>query len=159
RSQTKPAPLPADHAAQMAKGLDLFKKHVKPILVDKCIRCHGGRETLEAELDLTDRETLLKGGQSGPAIVPGKAKESLLVKLLSHAREPHMPRKASKLPDAAIVHIASWIDLGAPYDAPLAASKRKAPSWTERVVAEDARSFWSFQPLKRVAPPAVKDPS
>jgi mono/diheme cytochrome c family protein len=161
RSQTKPAPpkLPADHAAQMAKGLDIFKKHVKPILVDKCIRCHGGRETIEAELDLTDRDTLLKGGQSGPAIVPGKAKESLLVKLISHAREPHMPRKASKLPDAAIAHIANWIDLGAPYNAPLDASKRKAPSWTERVVAEDARSFWSFQPLKRVAPPAANDRS
>src|SRR2546430_9615180 len=87
--------LPADHAAQMAKGLDLFKKHVKPLLVENCIRCHGGRATLEAELDLTDRDSLVKGGQSGPAIGPGKARGRLLVKLISHARAPHMPPKAS----------------------------------------------------------------
>ena len=60
-AQPKPAQpkLPADHAAQMAKGLALFKRHVKPILTDKCIRCHGGRDTIEGGLDLTDRDTLV----------------------------------------------------------------------------------------------------
>src|SRR5207244_13134898 len=117
--------LTADQAPQMAQGLDLCKTQGKPVLVENCIRCHGGRATLEAELDLTDRDSLVKGGQSGPAIVPGKANESLLVKLISHARAPHMPRKASKLPDAVITHIANWIDLVAPYDTPLVVGKRK----------------------------------
>src|SRR2546423_15692834 len=61
-AQTKVAPkLPADHAALMAKGLDLFKKHVKPLLVENCVRCHGGRATLAAALGPTDRGRPLKG--------------------------------------------------------------------------------------------------
>src|SRR5262249_57398929 len=62
-----------------------------------------------------------------------------------------------KLPDAAVAQVMTWIDLGAPYDAPLVASKAKKTPWTERVVAADARDFWSFQPLARVQPPPVKD--
>src|SRR5207237_10116215 len=70
-----------------------------------------------------------------------------------------MPHKANKLPADAVAHIAAWIDLGAPYDKPLIASKVKAPSWTDRVIAANAREFWSFQPLKRPAPPPVSDES
>src|SRR5262245_42233544 len=69
-----------DHAAKMAKGLDIFKKHVKPVLAEKCVRCHGGK-TIESGLDLTDRDRLLKGGESGPAVLPGRGKDSLLYKL------------------------------------------------------------------------------
>src|SRR5271165_5935759 len=79
----------ADHAAKMAQGLELFKKHVRPILEQRCLRCHGGK-SVESELDLTDRDGLIKGGLGGPAIVAGKAKDSLLIKLISHARDPHM---------------------------------------------------------------------
>src|SRR5947209_3175027 len=75
----------------------------------------------------------------------------------AHAKKPHMPHKASKLPAEAIARIAEWIDLGAPYDGPLVVAKIKKPSWTEKVVADDARRFWSFQPLSRTAPPKVKN--
>jgi cytochrome c553 len=153
---TKAPEVGKDHAVKMAKGLDVFKKHVKPVLVKRCLRCHGGKY-LESEFNLADRDGLLKGGASGPAIVAGKAKDSLLVKLISHAKKPHMPHKASKLPAEDIAHIANWIDLGAPYDSPLVLAKIKKPSWTERVVADDARHFWSFQPLARTAPPKVKN--
>jgi hypothetical protein len=157
-AQTKPAEVSKDHAAQMAKGLQLFKTHVRTVLVKKCLRCHGGKE-LESEFSLADREDLLKGGAKGPAVVPGKSRESLLYKLISHAEKPYMPHKANKLPPEAVAHIAAWIDLGAPYDKPLVAAKVKAPSWTERVVAAEARGFWSFQRLKRQAPPEVRDVS
>src|SRR5437764_15275712 len=60
----------ADHAAKMAKGLELFKKQVRPILEQKCLRCHGGKQT-ESELSLNDREGLLKGRLNGRAVVPG----------------------------------------------------------------------------------------
>src|SRR5436309_3431194 len=101
-SQTKaPNQVPPDHAAKMAKGLDVFKKHVKPVLLERCLKCHGGRN-IESEFDLSDRDSLLKGGLAGPAVVPGKAKDSLLVTLISHAKKPHMPHKAGKLPDDAI---------------------------------------------------------
>src|SRR5260370_14080277 len=100
----------ADHAAQMTRGLEVFKKHVQPILVKSCVRCHGGKKT-ESELDLTEREALLRGGGRGPAILVGNAKDSLLYKLITHARDPHMPRSSPKLSDEVIAQIALWIDL------------------------------------------------
>src|ERR1700687_1466785 len=72
-----------EHAAKMARGLEIFKEHVRPILLARCFRCHGGKST-EAEFSLTDREDALRGGQSGPAIVPGFAGRSLLYQLVTH---------------------------------------------------------------------------
>src|SRR5437763_1896818 len=111
-------PVDPDHAAKMARGLDIFKKHVRPVLTETCIACHGGKKT-EAELDLSDRESLLKGGVSGPPIILGKSKESLLYKRINHAKTPGMPFKLPKLSDEVIAKFADWIDNGAPYDEPL----------------------------------------
>ncbi|MBI3410116.1 MAG: PSD1 domain-containing protein [Planctomycetes bacterium] len=153
-AQTKD--LSPDHAVKMAKGIDLFKRHVRPILADKCLRCHGSK-AVESELDLSDRDGLLKGGVKGPAIVAGKSKDSLLIKLISHAAEPHMPKGRDKLPAEAIALISQWIDHGAPYDNPLVAAKLKKPSWTERVLPGESKRFWSFEPLAKLAPPRVKN--
>src|SRR5215475_3148668 len=139
-------PIGADHAEKMVKGLDVFKKHVKPIFEAKCLRCHGGKR-IESDFDLSDREGLLKGGQIGNSVVPGKSKESQLVKLITHAKEPHMPHEAPKLADADIARIIEWIDLGAPYDNPLVASKLKGKSWTLRVLPASAKQWWAFEPL------------
>jgi hypothetical protein len=157
RSQTRaPArPLDPDHAAKMARGLEVFKKHVRPVLVKRCLRCHGG-EQVKSGLDLSDRAELLKGGSAGPAIVPGNARASLLLKLLRHDREPFMPKNGKKLTPDVVAQLATWIDLGAPYDAPLVARKKKA-SWTERVVSAEDRQLWSLQPLRRAPAPAVND--
>jgi mono/diheme cytochrome c family protein len=149
-------PLDKDHAQKMAKGLDLFKKQVKAILADRCVRCHGGEKT-QSEFDLTDRDGLLRGGKNGPAIIVGKGKDSLLVKLVTHQREPNMPKNGKKLSDGQIAAIAEWIDLGAPYDTPLVAKKDKGPHWSQKVVSALDAKFWSFQPLKKVPLPKVKN--
>jgi mono/diheme cytochrome c family protein len=157
RAQAPLAPKDAvdpDHAAKMAMGLDLFKKKVKPLLEQRCLRCHGGKN-VESEFDLTDRAGLLKGGLSGPAIVAGRAKDSLLLKLISHAQKPQMPKSGPKLSAEAIAQIANWIDLGAPYDDPLLAGKAKKKSWTGKVLPPEAKQFWSFEPLMKKGPPAV----
>ncbi len=146
----------ADHAEKMIKGLDVFKKHVRPLIEAKCLRCHGGKK-IEADFDLSDREGLLKGGQTGVAVVPGKSRESQLVKLIQHAKEPHMPSGDPKLPDSTIARIIEWIDLGAPYDNALVASKLKGKPWTERVLPPSAKQWWAFEPLAKAAPPNVKD--
>ena len=70
--------LPADHADQMARSLELFKADVRGLLVQNCLQCHGGEKT-NGELDLSTREGLIKGGEQGPAIVVGKPAESRLV--------------------------------------------------------------------------------
>src|ERR1700722_714272 len=131
--EAKKQDLDPEHAAKMAKGLAIFKQHVRPILEQSCLRCHGGK-TIESELDLSERDGLLKGGQHGPVVVLGKSQDSPLVKLIMHQREPHMPKVGAKLPDAAVAHIKSWIDLGAPYDGTLVAGRVKKQSWTERVL-------------------------
>src|SRR5437773_3918550 len=147
-AKTPPEDVEANHAAKMARGLEVFKRHVQPILVKSCVRCHGGKKT-EGELDLTEREGLLRGGGRGPAILAGNAKDSLLYKLIMHARDPHMPRSSPKLSDEAIAQITLWIDLGAPYDKPLVAKKRTdEKAWTRKTVSEEDRQFWSFQPFR-----------
>ena len=148
----------AAHPEKMARGLELFQKQVQSILTQSCLRCHGGKST-ESGLDLSDRDRLLKGGESGPAILPGNGKESLLFKLAAHEKEPHMPNGGKKLSNEALANLKDWIDLGAPYSQSLLAVKAAGPSWTKKVVALESRDFWSFQPLHAAKPPAVKQKS
>ncbi len=145
-----------DHAAKMTKGLAIFKQHVRPVFVKSCLKCHGGKDT-EGELDLSDRPELLRGGTSGPAVLPGKGRDSLLTKLVMHVKEPHMPFNSKKLPDDVIAHLVAWIDCGAPYDEPLVQGKKAGADWTRKVVAEEARQHWAFQPLGRAEPPRVRN--
>ncbi|HTI49921.1 MAG TPA: PSD1 and planctomycete cytochrome C domain-containing protein [Planctomycetaceae bacterium] len=140
-----------DHAAKMAQGLGLFKQHVRPVLIAQCVKCHGG-DAVESEFDLSDRDKQLRGGSSGKVAEPGKAKDGRLYERITHARKPGMPFKEEKLPDETIARIAEWIDLGAPYDAPLAKGSDQPSFWTERVVSPEARNFWAFRPLHRVEP-------
>ena len=146
-----PAPVAADHAATMQKGLALFKEKVRPVLVARCLDCHGGKAT-KADFDLSDRKSLVASG-----VVEGGGKASRLYALITHAEEPHMPSKGPRLPAETIDAVARWIDLGAPFDKPLVARKEVAKK--SAAPTDDDRKFWSFQPLRDAAPPAVKDPS
>ena len=139
----------------MARGTEIFKKHVRPVLVNQCFKCHGG-ETTEGELEITDRDRLLKGGEHGPAVVAGEPKKSLLYLMVAHEKKPAMPYKEAKLADETIRQFAAWIENGAPYDAPLVARK-DAAAWTEKKVPPEARQHWAFQPLRRVSLPDVND--
>jgi mono/diheme cytochrome c family protein len=148
-------PLDMDHAEKMARGTDLFKKHVRPLFTQHCLKCHGDAKT-EGELDLTDRDRLLKGGDHGPAVVPGDPKKSLLYAMTAHEKKPGMPYKEPKLSAEAIAHLASWIECGAPYDSPLV-DRKDAAAWIHRKVPAEARRHWAFQPIKPVQPPVVRD--
>jgi mono/diheme cytochrome c family protein len=143
-----------DHAARMQQGLALFKERVRAVLVEKCLECHGGKAT-KAGFDLSDRKPLVDSGA-----IDGGAKESQLYAVITHAEEPFMPHKGEKLPDDAIDAIARWIDLGAPYDRPLVDRGKAAVAKDPAAGPSDEdRRFWSFRPLRGVAPPAVKDPA
>src|SRR5688572_9624698 len=85
-----------EHVAKMAKGTELFKTSVRGVLQSKCAKCHSG-ERIEGEFDMGTRESLLKGGPRGPAVVPGDHKKSLLYQLAAHQKEPHMPDMRPKL--------------------------------------------------------------
>jgi mono/diheme cytochrome c family protein len=113
------------------------------ILQTHCVICHGGRAT-RADLNLTTRATLLRGGQSGPAVVPGLSRKSLLYRRVTHAQKPGMPFKGTRLYEGDIAELAAWIDAGAPYDRPL----RKQP--------EGEGVWWSLRPLVKRSPPPAR---
>ncbi len=145
----------ADHAAQMTRSMELFKSHVRSILAERCLKCHGGEKT-QGEFDLSSREGLIKGGEAGPAIVVGKPQESLLVKLIRHEGEPNMPEEGEKLSDAAIEQICKWIASGAAYDKPLVDAEA---AFTSKTIKPEDREFWSFRPLAGAKPPEIADPT
>ena len=146
-----PAALPPDHAARMTRGLELFRTDIAPLLREHCVKCHGGEKTRN-DFDLTTREGLLRGGAEGSAVTPFNASASRLLKLVRHELKPGMPEKQPQLPAAAIAKLIAWIDLGAPYDAPLIAGK--TPARDRAVVSATDRQWWAFQPLSKVTPPA-----
>jgi mono/diheme cytochrome c family protein len=146
--RAQPATVPPDHAERMKEGLELFKSQVRPVLFEQCLECHGGK-SIKGRFDLSTREALLKSGR-----IAAKAKESVLYRVIAHLEEPYMPHKKPKLPDAAIAYIARWIELGAPYDRPL--TDRPLDKTAKLTVSEADRQHWAFRPLKREAPPAVK---
>ncbi|MDB6037098.1 MAG: hypothetical protein JWM99_939, partial [Verrucomicrobiales bacterium] len=146
--------LPSDHAQRLTQGLDIFQKQVRPLLIQNCVKCHGGEKT-KGEFDLTTREGLLKGGADGASVKLYDAKGSRLYHLITHAEDPHMPSKGEKLTDDAIAQIAAWIDNGAPYDKPLIERNLVTKKDRSRVTVSD-RQWWAFQPLQRVTPPRIK---
>src|SRR3954453_19623272 len=84
------------------------------VLEQRCLGCHTGKFK-KSGLDLSTRDLALRGGDRGPAILPGKSKESLLIQVASHATNPHMPFGSPKLSDAELTVLAAWIDAGASY--------------------------------------------
>ena len=93
----------------------LYSDYVQPVFQKSCLPCHSP-QTKSAGLDLSTREGLLRGGEHGPAVVPGDPKASLIYKLVAHEADPHMPLKADKLPQESIDRIAEWIKAGAPFE-------------------------------------------
>jgi mono/diheme cytochrome c family protein len=150
---TPATPLPPDHADRMTAGLKLFENSVGALLQQHCLECHSGARP-KGDFDLATRENLLRGGSHGPAVVPFRASDSLLIKAITHAGELQMPHKRPKLPADVIEQIVAWVEAGAPYNRPLieGAATRKDRS----IVTDQDRQFWSFQPLQRVPPPAVR---
>jgi mono/diheme cytochrome c family protein len=148
----KKSSIPTDHAERMEKGAALFATTIRPVLVQQCLKCHGGEKKL-GSFDLGTREALLTPNAGRVAVVPGNARASRLMRLITHQEQPHMPLSAPKLSAEQLRQFAAWIDLGAPYDRPLVqASREKKPM----VVTDADRRFWSFQPLSRPIPPRVK---
>jgi len=140
-------PTPAD--------LEHFERKIRPVLVERCYACHSqeaaAQNKLKGGLTVDTAAGLLKGGDSGPAIVVGKSKESLLVKALNYDGTDMPPE--GKLPQSIIADFATWIDRGAadPRIGPAAEAAKPAIDFAA------ARKHWSFQPPVRAARPAVKN--
>src|SRR3569623_3108964 len=137
--------------------LDFFEKRIRPVLVEHCYECHNSRDKAEGGLAVDHRAGLLAGGDSGEAIVPGKATESLLIQAVRHqTSELRMPKGGPKLPDAVIADLTKWVERGAvdPRDAPPSPEELKAEISRE-AVRERRKQWWSFRPSGKHAPPGA----
>ena len=146
-------PIAPDHIVKMKAGTELFRDVIRPALVENCLKCHGG-DKVRSGFDLSTRELLLRGGDSGEVVDLKVPEDSYLLSLIRHDDEPVMPPAQDKLPDKLLADFAKWIELGAPYDKPLLEKKGNGPKSMR--VTESDRDFWAFRPLTEVAPPIVE---
>jgi hypothetical protein len=136
-----------------AAGVEYFERQVRPLLVEHCYRCHGGKES-KGGLRLDSREGWQSGGDTGPAIVPGKPDESLLVQAIRYGGDYEMP-PTGRLPDAAIGVLERWVRMGAP-DPRTAARDAPGPSALDVAAG---RRHWAYRPVGDPEPPAVRNES
>jgi uncharacterized protein DUF1553/uncharacterized protein DUF1549/cytochrome c len=129
---------------------DFFETRVRPILATECFSCHTDSQLGGLRLD--SREAMLKGGKSGPAIVPGDPDNSLIMMAVRQTGALKMPKGGKLTPDQ-IEAIAQWIRTGAVWPATV-----KTPVVAKGELIDSARrAFWSFQPLHPAPAPAVKN--
>ena len=159
-----------------ADDRDFFETKVRPLLAASCYDCHT--EMRSGGLRLDSREAILKGGRSGPAVVPGDPEKSLLIQAVRQTGALKMP-KDGKLTAAEVDALVEWVKNGAVWVAsatPTFAASSTAASVgkptdasagnaavnstpTAYVISPERRAFWSFQPLHAPQPPPVKDTS
>ena len=130
-----------------ARADDHFERKVRPVLVEHCLKCHSAeaaaKNKLRGGLALDTKAGWQAGGDSGPAVVPGKPAESLLLKSLKYAGDLKMP-PAGKLPDAVIADVEAWIAAGAPD--PRATPAGGGVKRQVGLTHEEGRNFWSYKP-------------
>ena len=151
------AAAPAPAAAVSSADAAFFDTRIRPVLSDQCFKCHShSADRIKGGLMLDSQAGLLQGGNSGPAIVAGKPDESLLIQAIRYTDEELRMPPAShggKLTDAQIADFEEWVKRGAP-DPRVPASASGGAQY-----AGVGRKHWSFQPLKKPAPPKVESNS
>ena len=132
---------------------DLFEKQVRPILANNCYACHGpSAGEGQASLRLDSLEGMLRGGRSGPALVPGDPDRSLFIHAINHDTFVQMPPK-KKLPRAEIAALTRWVEAGAKWPssslsqqpdlAPERETPREQPGYSQAQI-----DHWAFQPVR-----------
>jgi hypothetical protein len=118
-----------------AKNEEFFEKHVRPVLVNRCVSCHGAKAA-KSGLRLDSRAGVLAGGDGGAVVESGKPNTSRLIRAVRHDGELKMPSN-NKLPDAEIAALEKWVELGLPWPKDAVLSKPDA-----------GKDHWAFQPLR-----------
>jgi hypothetical protein len=129
-----------------------FEKKIRPLLSANCYKCHSEKsEKVKGGLLLDSREGARRGGDNGPAVVPGDSEHSLLIEAVRyHNREFAMPpeKAGGKLPETAIADLETWIQMGAP-------DPREGPAkWVRKYDASESLKWWAFQPVAQPDPPS-----
>ena len=149
-SAAAPPDAAASRSTPTAAQHEQFEKRVRPLLIESCGRCHLQGADSKGGLELRTRDLLLTGGDRGPAIVPGKPDESLLLSAVRHTADDDLKMPPDgRLTDPQIADLRTWIEQGAHW-----------PTSSELVAGEPKRAdkdHWSLQPLADPQPPAVQN--
>ena len=138
-------------ATPSPEAVEFFEAKVRPVLVTHCYSCHSGEiNKPKGGLRLDTRTGVLRGGDSGPVIVPGKPAESLLLKAVKHAEgvEAMPPKEKGKLPAEVIADLERWVTMGAP-------DPREGDTPVRTIDVAKGKEFWSFKPVVRPDVPQV----
>ncbi|MCI0700477.1 MAG: PSD1 and planctomycete cytochrome C domain-containing protein [Planctomycetia bacterium] len=128
-------------------AVDFFEKNVRPVLVEKCLSCHADKE--KGGLRLDTRAGVLKGGERGAVVVPGKPKESRLLTAIRHTDEDLKMPPSGKLPAREIAALEKWIELGVPWP-------EKVTLAAPDAIAKATAKHWAFKPIVRPEIPKHK---
>lgn len=135
-----------------AQSLEIFENRIRPVLADHCYACHSASGKQKGGLHLDSKAAMLKGGESGPVLVPGKPGDSLILKALRHEGDLKMPPQ-KKLPENVVADFEAWIKRGA-----LDPRDGQGTATVADITIEEGRKFWAFQPPKRYPPPPAQAP-
>ena len=139
RAADKPSP----------EGVEFFEKKVRPVLVKHCYSCHSADvKKVKGEYRLDTRDAVLKGGASGPSVVPGDPAKSLLVQAVRHADPALKMPPDAKLKAEEIADLEAWVKMGAP-------DPRDGGAPAKGIDFEKAKQFWAFKPVVRPEVPKV----
>jgi hypothetical protein len=137
-----------------AEKIEFFEKKIRPILVENCYTCHSAETKPSGGLRVDDRQGLLVGGNTGPALVAGDPDSSLLLERILHTdAKKLMPKEGDKLTEAQVNDLRTWIKDGAAWPA-----ERIPPSLTRANPEFEKlkKDHWAWQPLTKPQAPAVK---
>ncbi|MBT4866437.1 MAG: DUF1549 domain-containing protein, partial [Planctomycetaceae bacterium] len=137
--------------------IEFFEKHVRPVLIERCFECHSSdADEVEAGLLLDSRQALLKGGETGPAIVPGDPEKSLFIQSVRYLSF-EMPPKGKLRPNE-IASLVKWVKMGAPWPKDGAAPVNVATAGEKPLDWKTLRQqHWAFRPVAHPAPPQSKN--
>ncbi len=126
-----------------------YEEHVRPILKAHCFQCHGEGGTAEGNLDLRLSRFVVKGGDSGPAIVPGSSDESLLIQRVSKGEMP--PDEDKRLSREEVDILSRWVNANAP-------TAREEPESLDGATyfTHEEMNWWAFRPVRKPDPPATE---
>ncbi|NDB74899.1 MAG: DUF1549 domain-containing protein, partial [Verrucomicrobia bacterium] len=141
-------------AAESATSHDFFENKIRPLLIEHCLKCHDGAATDKPKggLALDTRAGWERGGEHGPAIVPGQPDKSLFIRSIRYTdKELQMPPKGKQLTPQQIALFEEWVRLGAPDPR---TGKPSGPPLSDPTVV---KNHWAFQPVKDPPVPQVRN--
>ncbi len=145
-------------AKPSAEQVEFFETKIRPLFANECYRCHSSEaKKLKGDLHLDTHAGILKGGESGAAIVPGKPDESRLIQAVRYKDEDTAMPPKKKLADAQVADLETWIRMGAPWPAKEAGGKPLADKKSGYDWAKFRAEHWAFRKVAKAEPPTVKD--